>query len=168
MAVVIRAELSADATAVHAVHCAAFPTDAEARLVDLLRSNDHAVASLVAEVESQVVGHVMFSPVTLSGKSCGGLGLAPLAVLPSHQRRGIGGQLVRAGLDACRNLGCRFVVLLGHPDYYPRFGFVPASRFGLTNEYGADEAFQVIELAPAGIPSGGGLVQYGPEFALFA
>lgn len=163
----IRPEQPADQPAIRTVNCAAFPTDAEARLVDRLRANGHAPISLVAEIDGQIVGHILFSPVTVAGLPAGGLGLAPLAVVPNHQRRGIGGQLVRAGLAACRDLGCSFVVLLGHPDYYPRFGVRRASELGLSNEYGADEAFQVIELHPGGVPAGGGLVQYGPEFAEF-
>jgi putative acetyltransferase len=163
----IRPELPADQPAIHAVLCAAFPNDAEARLVDHLRANGHAPISLVAEIDGRIVGHILFSPVTIAGHSAGGLGLAPLAVVPNQQRRGIGGQLIRAGLATSRDLGCPFVVLLGHPEYYPRFGFRSASELGLSNEYGADEAFQVIELHPGGVPAGGGLVQYGPEFAEF-
>jgi len=166
--ITIRGEQAADIPAIHAVHCAAFPTDAEARLVDLLRANGHATVSLVAELDGQIVGHILFSPITIANQAANGLGLAPVAVLPACQRRGIGGQLVRAGLDACYQRGVGFVVLLGHTDYYPRFGFQPAGPLGLGNEYGAGDAFQVIELRPAEIPSGGGLVRYGTEFAEFA
>ncbi len=164
----IRPEQLADIAAIHAVHVAAFPTDAEARLVDRLRDSGSARLSLVAEVAGQIVGHVLFSPVTVGGKSVAGAqGLAPVAVVPSRQRQGIGGALIRGGLDACRQLGCGFVVLLGHPEYYPRFGFQRASTFGLTSEYAADEAFMVLELRPLAIPAGGGPVRYRPEFAEF-
>ena len=88
--------------------------------------------------------------------------------MPSHQRRGIGGELIRAGIAACRDLGCGFVVLLGHPEYYPRFGFQRASQFGLSNEYDADEAFMVLELRRSALPAAGGLVKYAAEFAEFA
>lgn len=165
---IVRAEQPVDAAAIRAVHCAAFSSDAEARLVDLLRANDHAIVSLVAEIEGQVVGHVLFSPITVKDKPASGLGLAPVSVLPAFQRRGIGGQLIRAGLDVCRQRGFGFVVLIGHVEYYPRFGFQRASQFGLGNEYGADDAFQIIELIGGSIPPGGGLVRYGPEFAEFS
>jgi putative acetyltransferase len=162
----IRPERPGDADGIRAVHAAAFPTDLEARLVERLRDSAAARVSLVAQVDGHIVGHIVFSPVTVNGQRiAGALGLAPVAVAPKYQRQGIGGQLIRAGLVTCRELGCGFVVLLGHPEYYPRFGFQQASRFGLTNEYGADEAFMVLELQPGAIPPGGGLVRYGSEFA---
>ena len=165
----IRPEQAADWPAVHAVHSSAFPTDAEARLVGRLRANGRAVVSLVAEEQLGIIGHILLSAVTICGASSSrGLGLAPVAVLPARQRRGIGGALIRAGLDACRAQGYGFVVLIGHPEYYPRFGFQRASGFRLANEYGADDAFMVLELAPQSLPPEGGLVQYGPEFAEFA
>ncbi len=167
MTTTIRAEQVGDATAIYSLHCAAFPTDAEARLVDRLRANGHARISLVAEADGALVGHILFSPVSIVGHLCNGsgLGLAPVAVLRTHQRMGIGSKLVREGLAACREAGYRFIVLLGHPAYYPRFGFQKASLVGLRNEYGADEAFMVMELQPGSLPDGGGLVKYGTEFA---
>ncbi|HUE73876.1 MAG TPA: N-acetyltransferase [Pirellulaceae bacterium] len=163
--ITIRPECSDDAAAIHAVHVAAFPAEDVARLVDALRAAGHARISLVAEIEGQIVGHVVFSPVTVDGSSSGreGPGLAPVAVLPGHQRRGIGSALIREGLAISRQHGYGFVVLLGHPEYYPRFGFRRGSDFGLANEYGADEAFMVLELVPGSLPPGG-LVRYGPEF----
>ncbi len=160
---IVRAERADDCQAVHAVHAAAFPTDAEARLVDRLRSNGKARVSLVADAEGEVVGHILFSPVTVA--SATGLGLAPVAVMPAQQRRGIGIALIDAGLEECRALGVPFVVVLGHPGYYRRFGFERADRFGLQNEYGATDAFMVLELIDGGIPESGGLVRYGTEFA---
>ena len=133
--------------------------------MDALRAAGHATVSLVAETDGQIVGHILFSPVSVVGAASGktGLGLAPVAVLPGHQCRGIGSDLIRQGLAFCRDEGYGFVVVLGHPEYYPRFGFRRASQAGLANEYGADEAFMVLELAPGGLPPAG-LVQYGPEF----
>jgi putative acetyltransferase len=165
--VTVRPEQPGDIAAVFRVHVAAFPTDEEARLVDRLRTAGKALVSLVAQVDGEVVGHVLFSPVTVTGPAgtAEGIGMAPLAVLPAHQRRGIGSALTRAGLDRCRAAGYSFVVLLGHPDYYPRFGFRRASDFDLDNEYGAGEAFMALELRPGGLPAGGGLVRYAPEFA---
>ena len=164
---VIRPEHACDLTAIHAVHASAFATDAEARLVDELRITGRLSVSLVAEDGGRVVGHVAFSPVKVAG-AAGGLGLAPLAVTPDRRRRGIGGQLVREGLAVAAASGFGFVVVLGHPGYYLRFGFRRAAEVGLGNEYGADEAFMVLELRPGSLPAGGGLVRYGPEFAAWS
>ena len=140
-----------------------FVTPAEARLVRLLRDAGRLTASLVAEVDGEVVGHVAFSPVsTASGAE--GAGLAPIAVLPSHRRRGIGAKLVEAGLTASRAAGFGWVVVLGEPAYYSRFGFRPAGGFGLSDAYGGGDAFQAMELIPGALPVGAGLVRYPPEF----
>jgi putative acetyltransferase len=162
----VREETLGDAAAVHAVHAAAFPTDAEARLVDLLRERGKAIVSLVALASGAVAGHVLFSPVTvgMSGDPALGLGLAPVAVLPSCQGRGIGSALIRAGLDACRARGVGFVVVLGNPRYYARFGFTTAGARGLSNEYGAGAEFMVQELRPDALPRDGGLVRYAATF----
>jgi putative acetyltransferase len=170
MVLSIRPEHPTDAAAIRRVLEAAFPTAAEAHLVELLRVGGHLEISLVAEVDDEIVGHIAFSPVELDDKSTRGIGigLAPLAVRPDYQRKGIGGRLVREGLAACERGGSGFVVVLGEPEYYQRFGFSRADRRGLGNEYGADEAFMVLELSGGGIPENGGLVRYGPEFAAFA
>jgi len=163
--ITVRPERPDDAPAIRRVHEAAFPTTLEGRLVDALRDAGRLTVSLVAERDREVVGHVAFSPVTLDGAPgvTDGVGLAPVAVLPAHQRRGVGAQLVREGLAACAAAG--FVVVLGDPAYYGRFGFAPASRWGLRDEYGGGEAFQALELRSGGIPAGAGLVRYAPEFA---
>lgn len=161
--VVIRPEQAGDVATIHAVHASAFPTDDEARLVDALRAAGRLSITLVADDGGRLVGHVAFSPVSLAGRP-DGLGLAPLAVIPDRQRQGIGARLVREGLAVADAGGAPFVVVLGHPAYYPRFGFRRAAAVGLSNEYGADEAFMVLELRPGSLPAGGGLVRYGPEF----
>jgi len=164
--VCVRPEREADAAAMRAIHEQAFPTLSEARLVELLRARRKIVVSLVAEAEGRVVGHVLFSRVFVSSASITmGAGLAPLAVLPTHEGRGIGSLLVRRGLAACRRAGQPFAVVLGAPAFYRRFGFRRASEFGLGNEYGVDEEFMVVELRPGGLPEGGGLVKYASEFA---
>lgn len=142
----IRPERAADIPAIHAVNRAAFETSTEADLVDALRQRAEPIISLVAENAGSIVGHILFSPVTLLGhEELSIMGRAPMAVLPAEQRRGIGSALVRAGLERCKQLPCGAVVVLGHPDYYPRFGFVPASRFGLACEYDVpDEAFMAL------------------------
>lgn len=160
---VVRPELPADADAIHAVVASAFPTDAEARLVEALREAGRLTVSLVAEDNGDVVGHVAFSPVTVDGVG-GGVGLAPLAVVPERRGEGVGGRLVREGLAAARRAGAAFAVVLGEPGYYSRFGFEPAARHGLSDEYGGGDAFQVVTFGGA---PGRGLVKYAPEFAAF-
>jgi putative acetyltransferase len=166
----IRPEGPADSAAIGRVLEASFTAAAEARLVDLLRTGGHLLISLVAEDDEAVVGYIAFSPVQIEGEALEGigLGLAPLAVLPEYQRRGIGDRLVREGLAACRRAGYGFVVVLGEPAYYRRFGFDRADRRGLGNEYGADEAFMVLEFREGAIPGRGGVVRFGPEFAEFS
>jgi putative acetyltransferase len=162
----IRPEHPHDGDAVRSVHRTAFPTDDEARLVDCLRAAGRASVSLVAEIDGRVVGHVLFSPVTVTsaGGEWHGLGLAPMAVLPDQQCRGIGSALVRDGLAACAAAGCAFVIVLGHADYYPRFGFRRGSDFGITSEFGGGDSFMIVELLPGTLPADGGLARYGPEF----
>jgi len=163
----VRAETPEDEVHVRAVNAAAFPTDAEARLVDVLRGNAEPQISLVAEHEAGVVGHILFTPVEIrspSGTSMA-LGLAPMAVLPAHQRRGIGSALVRTGLEACREAGELVVIVLGHPEFYPRFGFCPAWDSGLYFETpGPMPAFMVCELVPDALGGRTGQVRYHDAF----
>ena len=146
----IRVEKESDRAAVYRINTAAFERHAEAELVETLRECVQPLISFVAEMDAAVVGHIMFSPVCVSADSRLRLmGLAPMAVAPAYQRQGIGSALVRAGLKRCKALACNAVVVLGHPEYYPRFGFLPASRFGLRCEYSvSDEAFMAMELEP--------------------
>ena len=148
MVLSIRPEEPTDAVEIRRVLEAAFPTADEARLVDLLRASGRLGVSLVAEVDGQIVGHIAFSPIQVDGESRDGVGvgLAPLAVAPDYQRQGVGSRLIREGLAACNRAGYGFVVVLGWPKYYPRFGFIRADQRGLANEYGAGEAFMVLEL----------------------
>jgi len=161
----VRREGREDVAAIRDVNLAAFDTTAEADLVDALREQARPVVSLVAVVGGAIVGHVMFSPVTLPGDGLMLMGLAPMAVRPSHQRQRIGSALVRAGLDACRDVGAHAVVVLGHPAYYPRFGFSPASRAGLRTEYDVpNEAFMVMELVSGALGGKTGTVRYHAAF----
>jgi putative acetyltransferase len=166
----IRPEEERDWPAVRALNTVAFGSAAEADLVEALRDRARPLVSLVAEEDASIVGHIMFSPVALPGFSGPPLmGLAPMAVVPGRQRTGIGGTLVREGLACCRRLGGAAVVVLGHPEYYPRFGFVPASRFGIGCEYEAPpEAFMVLELIPGTLASASGTVRYHDAFAAVA
>lgn len=162
----IREERDGDRAAIRSVNLAAFGQHAEADLVDTLRVQASPIISLVTEFGGAIVGHILFSPVDLADHDdLAMMGLAPMAVLPAHQRAGVGSALVRAGLDACRAAGCQAVVVLGHPAFYPRFGFAPASRFGLHCEYDVpDDAFMAMEL-DAGVLSGRrGIVRYHAAF----
>ncbi len=166
MAVIVRDEQPQDARAVRAVNLAAFATAAEADLVDVLRWQARPVVSLVAEEGGEVVGHIMFTPVTLVGQpQLRIMGLAPMAITPAHQRKGIGSVLVRAGLERCRALGAGAIVVLGHPTYYPRFGFEPAVRFGIGSEYDAPpDAFMLLELQPGHMHGTSGTVAFHAAF----
>lgn len=163
----IRAERTRDIAGVRAVNEAAFETSTEANLVDALREQVEPFVSFVADADGSLVGHILFSPVTLSGHTALRImGLAPMAVVPAEQRRGIGSALTRAGLDRCRDLGCCAVVVLGHPAYYPRFGFTPASRFGIGCEYEVpDEVFMALELEPGSLRGRTGTIRYAAPFA---
>ena len=163
----IRPEKPEDIPAIRIVIEKAFGRPAEAELVDALRQNGKAAISLVAEDDGSIVGHIFFSRVAIQSKGTGltGIGLAPLAVIPERQHQRIGSMLVEHGLRRCREEGHPFAVVLGHPDYYPRFGFVPASRFGIKSEYDvADEVFMVMELREGALCGCAGVVKYQPEF----
>jgi putative acetyltransferase len=165
MDLTIRPEGSVDRAAVFAVHAAAFETEAEADLVDALRGDAEPIVSLVAATDGTIVGHILFSPATLdSDPALRVMGLGPMAVLPDWQSRGIGSALVREGLAACRRLGVRAVVVLGHPGYYPRFGFRPGSTFGIRSEYDVpDEVFMALELEPGALQAG--TIRYHEAFS---
>ena len=149
------------------MNVAAFPAPDEADLVEALRAEAEPIVSLVAEDDGVIVGHILFSPVTLDGHSeLKLMGLAPMAVLPDLQRGGIGSALVKAGLEACRQLGSIGVIVLGHAAYYPRFGFVPASRFCIDSEYEVpDESFMAMELTPGALAGKSGRARYHAVFA---
>jgi len=163
----IRTERPDDARAIREVNERAFGGPAEATLVDRLRTGNKAVISLVAQHGDQVVGHILFSPVTVAQApaSFRGAGLAPMSVLPEYQNQGIGSRLVRDGLAACQAAGFDLVVVLGHVGFYPRFGFAPAAGHALGNEYDASDAFMVLELRSGVLDSISGLVKYAAEFA---
>lgn len=165
---IIRAETEADHSAVHEVNERAFGRAGEADLVDALRRNARPQISLVAELDGRIVGHIFFSPVSIEseGSNSYALGLAPMAVLPEFQNRSIGSQLVRRGLEESLSMGHEVVVVLGHPGYDPRFGFVTAKQKGLLCEYDVpEEAFMVVELREGALAGRRGLVRYRPEFS---
>jgi putative acetyltransferase len=163
----IRPETSADVAAIRHINIQAFGRDKEAVLVDKLRERGVLTLSLVAVQGNEVVGHIAFSPVVIESKSSHfeAITLAPIAVLPEHQRHGIGGQLIRVALAECLNLGHEIVVLIGHPEYYPRFGFVRAKPKGIDYEFEVpDEASMIIELREGALAGRTGTVKFQPEF----
>ena len=165
--ITIRAERPEDSAQVRYVNELAFGQPVEADLVERLRRAATDSLSLVAE-DDGVVGHILFTPVVVesAGRQVVGMGLAPMAVLPDRQRQGIGSQLVRRGLDIVRERGCPFVVVVGHPEYYPRFGFEPASRQGLASQWEGvpDAAFMVLVQDAQAMAGVSGVAKYREEF----
>jgi len=163
----IRAETYEDIIAIRLVNNKAFGQKNEAELIDRLRNRGVLTISLVAIMNRQVVGHIAFSPVTVESESSNweAITLAPMAVMPEYQRKGIGSQLVRAGLNECQRLYHQIVVLVGHSDYYPRFGFVPAKQKGINCEFEVpEEAWMLVELQEGALAGRRGTVRFQPEF----
>ena len=160
-------ENSGDIDRIWEINAAVFETSAEANLVNALRESGVSYISLVAEVAGELVGHIFFTPVELAG---GGsdlklMGLAPMAVIPECQNKDIGSQLVREGLKRCREDGYDAVVVLGHPEYYPRFGFLPSVRYGIKSDYEVpDEAFMILELRKNSLKDRSGVIKFNPAF----
>jgi putative acetyltransferase len=164
---IVRPERQGDEDGIRAVNLAAFDTAAEADLVDALRRQATPIVSLVAEDAGVIVGHILFTPVTLvDAPELMLMGLAPMAVLPARQREGIGSSLVRQGLERCDEMNAAAVVVIGHPEYYPRFGFIPAARLFLRSEYDVPEdVFMVHELRDGALAGRSGTIRYHPVFA---
>jgi putative acetyltransferase len=163
----IRVGLPGDGEAIVAVHREAFGREEEAEIARRLHARGDSCVSLVAQDADEIVGQVFASPVSVDRRSFprAPMGLGPIGVLPSFQRAGIGMKLCRAAIDVCRGRGTPFLVVLGHPTYYPRFGFVPATRFGLTfGDAPPRDAFMALELVPGALIGVTGSVRYGPEF----
>ena len=163
----IREEQPHDGEQIRMVNQAAFGRGDEADLVDRLRAEGAVLLSLVAEVDSQIVGHILFSRMTVETEQgpVGAVSLAPMAVLPGHQRRQIGSQLVRRGLTELGARGERIVIVLGHKEYYPRFGFSPEKARHLASPF-PPEAFMALELSPGALAGIHGAVRYPPAFGL--
>lgn len=162
----IRLEEPRDQAAVRQLNEIAFENASEAAVVDALRTACDNFVSFVADDQGALVGHILFTPATLDGSDLTGMGLAPMAVSPNQQRRGIGSLLVRHGLEHLRRAGCPFVIVLGHPEYYPRFGFEPASRYNLRCQWEGvpDAAFMAVVFDRDALPSVGGIARYRGEF----
>lgn len=168
MNLIIRPETTADIAAIVHVHQRAFGRDNEARLVNTLRAENAIILSLVAQAADTIAGHILFSPVTISDGTTAwpAVGLGPIAVLPEWQQQGIGSALIRAGLAKLPALGYDLVIVLGHPDYYPRFGFRPTQPYGIRWEVDVPaEVFMLAELTPGALRGRRGVVSYHPAFA---
>jgi len=160
----IRDEIPEDAPAIRDVNIRAFEQDEESNIVDALRSNEAVLLSLVATLKGQVVGHILYSPISVSDVA--GAALGPMSVLPEYQRQGIGGKLIEAGNQKLKDRGCPFVIVLGHANYYPRFGFRPASAYGIQCEWEVpDDVFMVLILNHSKMAGVTGLARYRPEFS---
>jgi putative acetyltransferase len=169
--VTIRSESADDAAEIRSVHESAFGRPHEGRLVDTLRGTEafQARFSLVAEYELEVIGHILLYPIEILGDDgtmrSGPLSLGPLGVSPTYQNLGIGSSLVREGLERARNAGYESVIVLGHPDYYPRFGFRPASRWRIYPPFDVqDSHFMALELVRGALAGMAGVVVYPPPF----
>ena len=167
--VTMREEQLEDTRQIQGVHQQAFGQTEEADIVNKLRQACTQRISLVAVSGEQIVGHILFTPVTIQAEEriIEGMGLAPMAVLPEFQRQGIGSRLVNAGVDIIKKAKYPFIVVLGHPTYYPRFGFVPASHYGIRSEYESvpDEAFMILAFDQAALKGISGVAKYRPEFS---
>lgn len=163
----IRHEEGGDAPAIRYVLEQAFERGQEADLVEALRQRGAVTLSLVAVEDNKIVGQILFSPVAIASahRRLDVLGLGPMAVLPALQRQGIGSRLMHAGLEACREIGQAIVVVLGHPEFYRRFGFTPARRYGIRSEFDVpEEVFMILELREGAASGGSGVALYQPEF----
>jgi len=168
--VIVRGENTEDTeerSVIRSINEAAFGGPDEADLVDSLRTEGVVLVSLVAELEKRMVGHILFSRMSIETTtgSVSAAALAPMAVLPEHQRRGIGERLIRHGLDLLRGRGEQIVIVVGHPDYYPRFGFSSEKAGSLESPFPSD-AFMAMELSPGALDGVRGKVRYPAAFGL--
>jgi len=170
--ILIRPENPDDYDVVYNTNKRAFKQDDEARLVEKIRKSSSYIPklSLVAEKKGEIIGHILFSVIKIKagGDAVPILSLAPMAVLPEYQRQGVGSLLVRKGLEEAKRFGYKIVVVVGHPDYYPRFGFAPAKGKGIKLPFNApDEAFLGYELIPKALEEVTGVLEYPAEFEEF-
>ncbi len=166
--ITIREEIFQDIDAIRTINERAFGQPQEANIIDRLRANREGLLSLVALQDEKIIGHILFSLVTIEDhhRILKGVGLAPMAVLPEFQRQGIGSKLIKAGIEILKTSGCPFIIVLGHPEYYPRFGFEPASHYGIRSQWEGvpDNAFMILWLDRSRINDMSGIAKYRDEF----
>lgn len=164
----VREEEPGDIAAIRAINERAFGQPQEAQVIDRLREVCSGLLSLVAILEGRIVGHILFSPATIEAgnRNVMGKGLAPMAVLPECQGCGIGSELVKAGIARLRDKRCPFIIVLGHEGYYPRFGFEPASKYGIQSQWQGvpDNAFMILILDEMAMKGISGIARYRSEF----
>lgn len=159
--------MTEDIEAIRKVNEQAFSQQAEANIVDKLRENCPDIISLVAVKEEKIMGHILFSPARIEGgRIAEGMGLAPVAVTPEWQHKGIGSLLVQKGIEMLKDRSYAFVIVLGHPEYYPRFGFERASQYGIRSQWVGvpDEAFMILILDRSAMKDISGVARYRSEF----
>ena len=165
MLIEIREERLDDIAAVREMNRRAFGQNQESNIIDALRTNGAALLSLVATGNGQAVGHIMYSPLTV-GSKVNGVALGPMAVLPEHQRQGIGTRLIETGNRKIKDAGYPFIIVVGHANYYPRFGFRPARDYGIKCEWDVpDDVFMMLMLDAAKMKGISGLAKYRSEFS---
>jgi putative acetyltransferase len=170
MTITLRPETSKDYQDITRVNDSAFGQKNEEVIIESLRKNKNFIPelSIVAEKDEMIIGHILFFPIHIKSKdkSHESISLAPMAVLPEYQNQGIGGKLVRYGLEKCREKGFKSVIVLGHPQYYPRFGFEKGSKWDIRPPFEApDEAFMAMELVEGGLKGVSGVAEYPDEYS---
>ncbi|NYT00929.1 MAG: N-acetyltransferase [Methanocellales archaeon] len=168
MNVTIRKEEKKDYKKVYEVNCFAFQQEYESKLIEKIRKGKNFIPelSLVAEIDDEIVGHILFSRIEIVGDSVfDSLALAPMAVIPEFQKQGIGSKLIKKGIEKAKELGFDSIIVLGHKEYYPKFGFQKASKWNIKCPFEVhEEAFMAIELTEKAFEDKAGTVKYPDEF----
>lgn len=168
MNIIVRKEEEKDYPRVYEINKLAFEQENESKLIEKIRKGNNFIPelSIVAEVDNQIVGHILFSKIQIVGDSVyETLALGPMAVIPQFQKQGIGSLLIRKGIETAKELGFDSIIVLGHKEYYPKFGFQPASKWKIKCPFDApDEVFMAIELVKGALEGKSGVVRYPDEF----
>ncbi len=168
MNILIRKEEEKDHKNIYEVNKLAFEQENESKLIEKIRVGSNFIPdlSLVADINNRIVGHILFSKIKIIGNSIfETLALAPMAVLPEFQKRGIGSNLINRGMEKAMELGFDSIIVLGHKDYYPKFGFKRASKWNIKCCFEVpDEVFMAVELIDGALEGKDGTIKYPDEF----